>query len=251
MLSSMTDFYTQLADDYDSMTRFDSRLASMQATLANLVTEYGIHKALDVACGTGIATIALGRLGLEVTGTDLNSDMIEAARKNATTFDTPQITFYAAGMGDSFEGMKNDYDAVFCIGNSIPHVLEKEDFKCICKHFYRILKPGGLVVIQLKNFEMLTKERKRFVGAHRCGDREYIRFYDFNDETVVFNILRIDWQDDVAVKQDLIETTLRPYERSDFEAAMEEFEQLTFCSTLKLEPFDPNASGDLVVVATK
>lgn len=247
----MDNFYSQLADDYDSMTRFDSRLEGMRRTLEPLVTDGPIRVALDVACGTGIATLALAQLGVDATGTDLNPDMINGAKKNAAKYDVPQLKFELAGMGEPFSEIRSDYDAVFCLGNSIPHVLDAAMFEATCIHFYNILRPGGKLIIQLKNFEMLLINGERYVGAHRDGDREYVRFYDFAEDTVNFNILRLDWDNTTAVKHDLISTTLKTYQRRDFENALRSFSTLEFYSTLTFEPFEPLASSDLVVVATR
>src|ERR1700757_2109534 len=41
------------------------------------------QKALDVACGTGVAAITAARMGAQVNGVDLTPELLERARENA------------------------------------------------------------------------------------------------------------------------------------------------------------------------
>jgi ubiquinone/menaquinone biosynthesis C-methylase UbiE len=58
------DFYDNIAEIYDDMTSFESRLEKERAIMHNWVEHYHIESAVDVACGTGLYEVILSQLGV-------------------------------------------------------------------------------------------------------------------------------------------------------------------------------------------
>jgi glycine/sarcosine N-methyltransferase len=245
----MTDFYSALAEDYDGMTQFESRLPKVRSSLVAGLMGKSPKTALDVACGTGVCALALAQLGLSVVGTDPNEDMVRKAEENAASLAVSNVRFQVAFMQDDLVGMP-PVDLITCLGNSIPHV-SRDDLPRVAERFRANLKNGGEAVIQLKNFVRILNEGNRFVGAGRSGDKELIRFYDLTEDTVSFNILRLTWDGDRA-SPEWIQTDMTPFAGTDLEKAFlaAGFSSVEFYATIRRDPFDVSSSSDLVVIAT-
>ncbi|MDA9945244.1 class I SAM-dependent methyltransferase [Schleiferiaceae bacterium] len=94
-------------------------------------------KVLDLCCGDGKHTIALGRLSDFVVATDIAENSIEIAKRRVEVLNLVSIQFHA-GDAEHIKYPDNHFDIVTCIG-SISYVnLEKFTAEII-----RILKPGG------------------------------------------------------------------------------------------------------------
>ena len=77
---------------------------------------------LDCACGTGWHAIALAQRGYRVAGSDISAAMIARARENAAR-EGVTIPFAVAGFQELRAMFRERFDAVLCLGNSLPHVL--------------------------------------------------------------------------------------------------------------------------------
>ncbi len=176
---------------------------------------------LDAACGTGHHAIALARQGYQAVGADLSAAMIEQARRNAAAAGV-EVRFAVAGFG-GLAALGQTFDAVLCLGNSLPHLLTEKALAEALSDFAAVLHPGGLVVIQNRNFDRVWRQRERFMGPQSCreGEREwvFVRFYDFHEATVTFNMIRLQ-RDGETWTQDVESTELRPIFRDELAAAL-------------------------------
>jgi glycine/sarcosine N-methyltransferase len=244
--------YDALAADYDRFVNWEGRLAHELPFFDRLVAGRDNLEILDAACATGHHAIALARKGHQVVGVDLSSAMIEVARKNAATGGV-DVTFVEAGLGD-LATLERAFDIVLCLGNSLPHLLTKSAVDEALADFATILRPGGLLVIQNRNFDRVWTERERFMGpqSHQAGDDEwlFVRFYDFHADTITFNMIRLRRMQD-GWAQDVESTVLRPIFQDDLSARLagSGFAEIVCYGDYDGEAFDPRESGDLIAVA--
>ncbi len=99
-------------------------------------------KVLDIGCGNGNISLALGSLGYLVTGVDIDSTSIEKAN-NRNKFDNVKFEEIDA---NSF-AIIDEFDAVVC-----SEVLEHLDKPIeLSESIYRILKPGGVFIATVPN----------------------------------------------------------------------------------------------------
>ncbi|MBN1139464.1 MAG: class I SAM-dependent methyltransferase [Anaerolineae bacterium] len=250
---TQTPFYDALASDYDRFVNWEGRLAHELPFLERLFADHGVRRVLDVACGTGHHAIALTRRGYQVLGTDLSALMVEQAERNAAA--GVKARFVVAGFG-GLAALGETFDAVLCLGSSLPHVLTEKALVEALADFAAVLHPGGLVVIQNRNFDRVWRRRERFMGpqSHREGEQEwvFVRFYDFHEATVTFNMIRLR-RNGGAWTQDVESTELRPIFCDELATALGEagFFQTAFYGGYDSSPFDPAHSGDLIAVARK
>ena len=265
--------YDALSDDYDRFVNWENRLAYEMPFIERTLREADARRVIDVACGTGRHAIELARRGYKVVGADLSAPMIERARENAVTAGV-EAHFVVAGFGDlaeklalsavlslskgPVEGAGGQFDAALCLGNSLPHALGAGDLSEALVDFAAVLRPGGLLLIQNRNFDAVLARRERFMGpeAHREGGREwlFVRFYDFDPEgTVTFNMVVLRRDAEGKWSQQVEATELHPIIYSELIAALTAagFTDIVCYGDMQGAPFDPEISGNLTTVAIK
>lgn len=246
--------YDSLAVDYDRFVNWEGRLAHELPFMEQLFAGQGVRRVLDTACGTGYHSIALAQQGFEVVGTDLSSAMIRHAHLNATEAGI-KARFLVAGFGE-MEAQGESYDAVLCLGNSLPHLLTAEAVAGTLADFAAVLRPGGFLLIQNRNFDQVCAQQQRFMMPQsyheQGGEWLFVRFYDFHDETITFNMIRL-WRTGDDWQQEIDATELRPILRNDLVGALATagFDSAEFYGGYDGSAFDPASSGDLIAVARK
>ena len=245
-------FYNALAEEYDELTGAAGRAQAAERFAEELTRRYAVTSAVDAACGTGLFARALARRGVKVTGADISVEMIRRGREHPECAGL-DIEWIEAPMQDLAERLPQaSADAVLCLGNSLPHLLTDDDLRRTLRGFFELLKPGGVALVHLLNYNRVLAHRERLVGVTRAGDREYVRFYDFLDGLVRFNALSIRWRGEEADTQ-WRATELRPYRVEELTAEMTEagFANIERFARPIFDAFDPEESDTVMVVGKK
>jgi len=249
--------YDPFSADYDRFVNWQGRLAYELPFIEQQLAAAGALRVLDVACGTGMHAIALAQRGYAVTGADLSARMIERAWENAAAAGS-DARFVVAGFGELATSVDDGFDALLCLGNSLPHVLTVEALRATLADFAAVLRPGGLLLIQNRNFDAVMANRERWMEpqAHREGSQEwlFIRFYDFNpDGTLAFNVITLRRQGTGEWAQRVETTTLHPWLYGELSRAITAagFSGLNCYGDMGSTPFDPETSGNLILIANR
>lgn len=252
--------YDQFSLDYDRFVNWENRLAYELPFLERALKDR--PRVLDAACGTGMHALALAQRGFSASGADLSRGMIERARANAAAAGLA-VDFRIAGFGElarSFAPGSStpEFDAVLCLGNSLPHAVGPGALETALRDFAACLKPGGLLLLQNRNFDAVTAERQRWMEpqSQREGEKEWLffRFYDFLPSGLIqFNVSTLTRESGQPWRQQITSSMLRPLTQADLAAALPAagFEQIEWYGGLGGEPFDAASSGNLVVLARK
>jgi SAM-dependent methyltransferase len=179
----MADFYGDLAADYDWLFSDDvvaGGEAINQPATARLLQRTGPGSTvLDAACGTGINAAVLARRGFDVWAADGSDAMVGAA---AARFQREQLTIPVVRClwGDLPAAIDERFDVVLCIGNSLVHAVGQDAMVQALTGLRRMLRPGGHLVIDSRNWEKLHAERRIVRVADQVvtrGGRRCVRFY--------------------------------------------------------------------------
>jgi SAM-dependent methyltransferase len=119
---------------------------------------------LDLACGKGRYSIALNRMGYNVTGIDLSQTKIEAAKH----FQNNSLVFAVNDMRMPLE--QNKYDYVFNLFTSFGYFDNEEENKTVLTNVFNSLKKSGIFVLDYVNGEkaaryLLEHEEYSFDGV--------------------------------------------------------------------------------------
>jgi SAM-dependent methyltransferase len=255
-------FYDALAPMFDVMTDWEARLAAEGPFLQSVLEEVQAKRVLDAACGSGGHALWLARQGYRVAGADVSPGMIALARQKAVGAGL-DVTFVVAAL-DNLQPASlqpsTGFDAVLCLGNSLPHLLTQAELVAALRGMAGVLRPGGALVLQNLNYDLRWRTQPRWFmaqGGVLDGQEVLVwRFadYDLPAERIAFHIALFrkdapNWQ--VAVHT----TPHRPLFQADLLAALAEAGFVAPCAYGRLalpeEPFAADRSGDLVVVAKK
>ncbi|MBN1409007.1 MAG: methyltransferase domain-containing protein [Calditrichaceae bacterium] len=251
MLNS-ADFYNKTASFYDVMTRFDKRQNREREWIRQWRDKYHFNSALDAGCGTGSTALALAAEGIRTMGIDISEKMIAKAGNNARKLDIENVEFRTVSFENAGNKIKQTFDAIFCLGNSLVHIRPGTALDKTIRSFAKLLNPNGILVIQLLNYAKILYTRERIIDIYRDGDEEFIRFYDFGGEVLNFNILRIDWRTEKA-SHELQTTRHYPHQRTELEKSLVKYgiEIEKVYGNIKMDDFDPKVSPNLVIAARK
>lgn len=190
-------FYDVIADYYHLFYRdWHAALQREGAVLRRSFRDRGITKVLDASCGPGTQAIALARLDYEVTAADPSQSMLIKAREHAQYYNvSDDITFVCTDFLGLPHAVVGAYDAVITKGNALPHLLTDDEIIQALRNFYQLLRPGGTVLIGMRDYDFLLEDRARFVPRQLHTDdpqQDYILFdvWDWDDGppvTVTFN----------------------------------------------------------------
>jgi 2-polyprenyl-3-methyl-5-hydroxy-6-metoxy-1,4-benzoquinol methylase len=168
--------YDTLSEDYHWLYS-DYALCGKPSLDENqdVLTEVGLKAhILDCSCGIGTLALALAKLGYEVSGSDASPGMVEQAIRTAKNTDV-DIPLNCCRWEDLAGHFTERFDLVFCIGNSIGHTRNREEMFRSLEGMRAVLRDGGKLVIQSRNWEQLHKEKRRFThfqwrerGGQRC-----------------------------------------------------------------------------------
>jgi ubiquinone/menaquinone biosynthesis C-methylase UbiE len=113
---------------------------------------------LEVASGPGYLSIELAKLGeYKVTGLDISKDLVTIAAGNAK--EAGVDVNFLQGNASCMPFHENTFNFVFCV---LAFKNFKEPLQCL-NEFYRVLKPGGMVLIMDLNRNASIQAMKMFV----------------------------------------------------------------------------------------
>lgn len=255
--------YQTLSADYDRFVNWKNRLTYelpfIEKQIASLRSS--ADQALDIldaACGTGMHAVALAQLGHHLSGADLVPEMVEMSRLNAQAAGV-SIELKTAGFGELERTFgKQRFDLLLCLGNSLPHILSLEELTSALKDFAACLRPGGMLLIQNRNFDAVMSAMERWMEpqAHSEGSEEWLfqRFYDFEPDGLIrFNIVTLKRRGHGEWSSSVTSTRLYPQLKNDLRErlAYSGFMDVQIYGSMGGDEFHPLDSGNLVITAIK
>jgi SAM-dependent methyltransferase len=159
----VADYYATLATDYDWI--FDDEALARGVAINHPATARLLERTsrtsvvLDAACGTGVNAAALARRGYRVWAADGSSAMaaVAAARFRREQLDIPLVHCMWADLPAVID---ERFDVVLCIGNSLVHAAGRAAMTQALTGLREMVRPGGHVVVDSRNWEKLHAERQ-------------------------------------------------------------------------------------------
>jgi glycine/sarcosine N-methyltransferase len=185
-------FYDDLADRYhlifQDWTEAISRQAGILGPLIERENSARTLRILDCACGIGTQSLGLAQRGHALVGVDLSEPVIVRARREARQRNLP-IQFHVADMRNLSSLVETNFDFTLAVDNALPHLLNDEDLAQAVQHISRKLRPGGLFMASVRDYDQIVGQHPAMAppaffedGVHRriyhqvwdwTGDRQY------------------------------------------------------------------------------
>jgi len=190
-----TEYIQGFVEKWDSLIGWDLRTQGEGDFFINLLREKGVKRILDVSTGTGFHSIRLLQAGFEVVSADGSSQMLAKAFENGV-----QRGFVLRTVQSDWRWLNRDikeqFDAVICLGNSFTHLFTESDRRKALAEFYAILKHDGMLILDQRNYDLIldqgfqSKHKYYYCGNNVKAEPEYCdeglaRFrYEFPDKSV-------------------------------------------------------------------
>lgn len=188
--------FDRIAADYDLLLKdWDNDLKEQGRQLDAMIRRFSrkpVRFILDCTCGIGTQCIGLAMQGYRVTGSDISRKSVDRARGEASRFDV-EINFSVADVRALNSVVTDQFDCVISCDNSLPALLSESDVRSALRQMYQRLKPSGISVISIRDYEQIFKEKKRFhprqVHETKTGRTVVFDLWDYPEkDIVVFNV---------------------------------------------------------------
>ncbi len=189
MADTVADFYDQLAGDYhlifaDWRAAVDRQGEQLDRLIRERLGSPPLA-VLDCSCGIGTQAIGLARRGYRVHATDLSPAAVDRARREATTFGVA-VTWGVADIRQLDRQVSGTFDVVLSCDNSLPHLLTDEDLRLAARAMRSKLRPGGLFLSSIRDYDRLVEERPRATTPSLLdgpdGRRVYFQLWEWSPE---------------------------------------------------------------------
>lgn len=236
-------FFNILSSSYDLMINFENSLKNKSENFKKFI-EPNYKNALDLGCGTGVDSIALCQLGLNVTAIDHSEEMIKLAMINAENKKV-KIKFSAVDL------LKFDfiigYDIIVSLGNTLSNI-DKKKLNSIIKIASKNLNSNGKILIQIINYSVIPKDKDYVLNTFENENMIIVRKYSFKDDKMFFIIELTDKERQTSEQ---IITKIHPHSFEDFKkAANQNNLKIKIYGSLSQDIFKQDAK-DLVISLTK
>jgi SAM-dependent methyltransferase len=162
MADSVQRFYDEMAGEYDLMFADWRREVLRQGEVLDAFIRRhagdGARSALDCACGIGTQAIALATRGYNVHATDFSAASVERAKKESASFGV-SMTFGVADWLTLETEVEGVFDVVVCLDNALSHLLDDADLRQAARQMRARLRPDGLLIASIRDYDSLVKEK--------------------------------------------------------------------------------------------
>lgn len=199
--------------------------------------------------GYAVVTRAPAQLiqGIPINAIDLFPEMIANSQQNASRVGV-QVRFKTAGLGEMAHSFGQDqFDLLFCLGNSLPYLISEQELIASLQDFSVTLRPGGMLFIQNRNFEVVMQRQERWMEPqiYQSDGDEWIfqRFYDFlPDGLIHFNIVSLRRMTDFDWESAVNSTLLSPQISTELDQHLFQagFREITAYRSMQGESFSPD-----------
>lgn len=184
------DYASQYSEDFvsrwDELIDWKKRAAGEGSFFADLLHGAGVRKVIDVSTGSGFHAVQLRKAGFHVVACDGSQTMVERAESNfyiqGVTIPVRQADWLSL---DS--SVLGTFDAVVCLGSSLCHVFDAEIRHQVLKRFRSLLKPGGLLIVDQRNFQAIRAGKFKSSGRYYyCGTTARLGLGEVTDQVCEF-----------------------------------------------------------------
>ncbi|OCX25402.1 MULTISPECIES: class I SAM-dependent methyltransferase [Pseudomonas] len=179
-------YVADFVERWDELIDWEKRAAGEGSFFFDLLRQAGAWRVLDAATGSGFHGAQLHKAGFDVTACDGSATMVDRARRNFDRLgvDVPVHRCEWQALDARVLGR---FDAVLCLGSSLCHLFDRDARIAVLKRFRQMLKPGGMLLIDQRNFEAILAGRFTSSGRYYyCGNSASITLGELDEAVCEF-----------------------------------------------------------------
>lgn len=197
-MTTPQDFYDALAPDYHLIfADWDQSIARQSAALDRLIRAHTWDQPpltlLDCSCGIGTQALGLAARGYRVHATDLSAPSVRRAAAEAERRGLA-LTTGVADLRALGEQVTGQFDVVLSCDNALPHLLTDADLLAAARAMRDRLRPGGLVLISIRDYDYYQDQRAGQGSEQRTNALPPQVMDDERGRRMVFQVW--DWSED-------------------------------------------------------
>lgn len=179
------------ADIYD-LLEDENRYEAYRQHWESIFKNRSIKTLLDVSIGSGSVTLPITDLGVLLSGSDLSESMLKKCQEKAAAKNL-NLNLKCSDFRTIASQFSESFDCVASTGNSLPYV-SNDDVLHTLEQMDSLVTPGGYLYFDIRNWDKILKERKRFYLYNPFFDGDtrinLIQVWDYNnDDTMTFHLL--------------------------------------------------------------
>ncbi len=156
--------------------------------------KHNVKKVFDSSLGDGVDSIHLIKKGFDVTSNEIDETFLNKALENAKRDGVNLKVTKLDWRKLDEKNVENSFGAVICLGNSLTYIFDEKDQLKTISQFKRILKPGGILVIDERNYQYILDNREEILKGNfkysgkyvYCGEFVHGRPIEISDKKVKF-----------------------------------------------------------------
>ena len=172
--------YSRYARHYDQIgqRRFGE---SSARDILRLLALQGDHptSVLDLACGTGAATIAFAQQGLEATGLDISQAMLDEAEHAASTGGV-SVTWILGDM-TAFEADRA-FNLCTCFYDAVNYLADLREFTAFARCALAAVSPGGYFAFDINTRRKLAEHWGQMTLIAANDSERFLTYRSWFDE---------------------------------------------------------------------
>lgn len=201
------------ADIYD-LIESGERTETIRKDWKEFLGDRPVRTFLDVSIGTGSMTLPLQELGITVCGSDLSESMLSRCGAKAAAKRNP-VELRCSDFRDLSCWNGRQFDCVASTGNALGYVSNDDVVRAL-RRMDALVKPGGCLCFDSRNWEKIRRERQRFYLYNpffRDGTRiNLVQVWDHHpDGSITFNLLYTFEREGKIVQKEIFEEHYHPF----------------------------------------
>ena len=149
-----------LANSWEAHVDPPRRLALEGPVLLNLMEPYRGGLVMDAAAGIGCEAAFLLDNGFDVTANEIDSTLAQLAKLTARRhgFNLDMVSYLWQDLAEAYNERPR-FDVILVLGGAFSLVTEAGEREQCLRSFYTTLRPGGLLVIDERNFQPILDNK--------------------------------------------------------------------------------------------
>jgi SAM-dependent methyltransferase len=216
----------ELVGFFSEYIDWPKRAKGEQGFFARVLREHGCRTVFDSCLGEGYDSVTLIKEGFDVASNEIDPNFRDKGCANAEEHGIELKLTPGYDWREIPDRLCSSFDSVICLGNSLTYLFDRKDQERALENFRKIVRPGGLVIVDQRNYDYMLKNRDEILKDPRKNFRYSRRFYYCGTEIDSYPV-HID--DNLVVlefhqKRTGIETRLKlyPFRRDELRSLMQE-----------------------------
>ncbi|NVM03544.1 MAG: methyltransferase domain-containing protein [Candidatus Helarchaeota archaeon] len=243
------EFYEDFVEKYDNLVSWENRVKRESNFYKTIFSDNDVKKVLDCACGTGQHVIMFTQMGYDVKGSDISPSMIKKAKSNSKKFGL-KIPLKISHFKNISKIFDEKFDAVICVGNSLPHLFKNKEILDSLSEIYKVLKRNGIFILEQRNFNKLIRLQNRFFPVTFREDEIFFYVLDYFPKKIVFNVIDLE----ISSKKFKVYTTeYNPLKKDNLVELLEKsgFKNFKYYQDHEFNTFNIYKSDNLIIICKK